>query len=90
MAYLTGYQYYENSGTAPTNQNWGSYQYVSLEDVVKGAQSNGIITYVSNANQNIKQIMNNVDFIENIGKEYYKDSTESLVFHILENNNQNI
>ena len=62
----------------------------SLEDVVKAAQSNGIITYVSNANQNIKQIMNNVDFIENIGKEYYIDSTESLVFHILENNNQNI
>jgi len=59
----------------------------SLEDVVKGAQSNGIITYVSNANQNIKQVMNNVDFIKNIGKEYYKDSTESLIFHILENNN---
>jgi len=62
----------------------------SLEDLVKGAQSNGIITYVSNANQNIKQIMKNVHFIENIGKEYYRDSTESLIFHILENNNQNI
>ena len=34
MAYLTGYQYYENSGTAPQNANWGSYQYVSLEDIV--------------------------------------------------------
>ena len=62
----------------------------SLEDVVKRAQSNGIITYVSSANQNIKQVMNNVDFIKNIGKEYYKDSTESVIFHILENNNQNI
>ena len=61
----------------------------SLEDLVKGAQSNGIITYVSSADQNIKQVMNNVDFIKNIGKEYYKDSTESVIFHILENNNQN-
>ena len=61
----------------------------SLEDVVKAAQSNGIITYVSSANQNIKQVMNDVDFIKNIGKEYYKDSTESVIFHILENNNQN-
>ena len=34
MAYLTEYQYYENEGTAPTNKNWGSYQYVSLEDIV--------------------------------------------------------
>ena len=34
MAYLTEYQYYENGGTAPTNKNWGSYQYVSLEDIV--------------------------------------------------------
>ena len=62
----------------------------SLEDIVKGAQSNGIITYVSNANQNIKQVMNNVDFIKNIGKEYYEDSTESVILQILENNNQNI
>ena len=62
----------------------------SLEDIVKGAQSYGIITYVSNANQNIKQVMNNVDFIKNIGKEYYKDSTEAVILQILENNNQNI
>jgi len=34
MAYLSEYQYYENEGTAPTNKNWGSYQYVSLEDIV--------------------------------------------------------
>ena len=34
MAYLTQYQYYENAGVAPTNTNWGSYQYISLEDVV--------------------------------------------------------
>jgi len=35
MAYLTGYQYYENAGASPENANWGSYQYVSLSDIVK-------------------------------------------------------
>ena len=34
MAYITQYQYYENGGVAPENENWGSYQYVSLEDIV--------------------------------------------------------
>jgi hypothetical protein len=34
MAYITQYQYYENGGTPPTDANWGSYQYVSLFDVV--------------------------------------------------------
>jgi hypothetical protein len=38
MAYLSQYQYYENAGAAPTNANWGSYQYVSLEDVVNNFQ----------------------------------------------------
>jgi hypothetical protein len=30
MAYLSEYQYYENAGAAPTNANWGSYQFLSL------------------------------------------------------------
>ena len=34
MAYLSQYQYYENGGVDPKNTNWGSYQYVSLEDIV--------------------------------------------------------
>ena len=34
MAYTTQYQYYENGGQQPENANWGSYQYVSLEDIV--------------------------------------------------------
>jgi hypothetical protein len=34
MAYLSEYQYYENNGVNPTDANWGSYQYVSLEDIV--------------------------------------------------------
>ena len=38
MAYLSQYQYYENGGAAPANKNWGSYQYVSLEDIVNNFQ----------------------------------------------------
>jgi len=34
MAYITEYQYYENNGAAPEDANWGSYQYVSLQDIV--------------------------------------------------------
>ena len=34
MAYISQYAYYVNSGNLPENANWGSYQYVSLEDVV--------------------------------------------------------
>ena len=38
MAYLTQYQYYENSGASPEDANWGSYQYVSLRDIVSNYQ----------------------------------------------------
>lgn len=34
MAYISQYQYYENSGNIPQDANWGSYQYVSLYDIV--------------------------------------------------------
>lgn len=34
MAYISAYQYYENGGAAPEDANWGSYQYVSLVDIV--------------------------------------------------------
>jgi len=34
MAYLSAYQYYENAGAVPEDANWGSYQYVSLSDIV--------------------------------------------------------
>ncbi len=38
MAYLTQYQYYENAGASPEDANWGSYQYVSLRDIVTNYQ----------------------------------------------------
>jgi len=34
MAYIDQKKYYTNDGVAPTDSNWGSYQYVSLENVV--------------------------------------------------------
>ena len=34
MAYISQYQYYTNSGNTPQDANWGSYQYVSLFDIV--------------------------------------------------------
>lgn len=34
MAYISQYQYYENGGNAPEDANWGSYQYVSLKEIV--------------------------------------------------------
>lgn len=38
MAYISQYQYYENGGNAPEDANWGSYQYVSLTDIVTNFQ----------------------------------------------------
>lgn len=44
MAYLTKYQYYENDGNLPLDANWGSYQYVSLQDIV----NNFMLMYAGN------------------------------------------
>ena len=44
MAYITDYQYYENGGLVPEDANWGSYQYVSLEDIV----NNFLLMYQGN------------------------------------------
>lgn len=52
MAYITNYEYYTNGGNSPTNANWGSYQYVSLQDIVKNFE----LFYVGN-----DKLINNVD-----------------------------
>jgi len=52
MAYLTGYQYYENAGVTPEDANWGSYQYISLDDIV----NNFMLMYVGN-----DKLVNNVE-----------------------------
>ncbi len=38
MAYINDYAYYANSGAIPQDKNWGSYQYVSLTDIVNNFQ----------------------------------------------------
>jgi hypothetical protein len=44
MAYITEEKYYENNGVAPRDANWGSYQYVSLQDIV----NNFLLMYSGN------------------------------------------
>lgn len=44
MAYISQYQYYTNSGNTPQDANWGSYQYVSLFDIV----NNFMLMYAGN------------------------------------------
>jgi hypothetical protein len=44
MAYISQYQYYENGGNQPEDANWGSYQFVSLKDIV----NNFILMYTGN------------------------------------------
>lgn len=44
MAYISQYQYYENGGNPPQETNWGSYQYVSLYDIV----NNFMLMYAGN------------------------------------------
>lgn len=46
MAYISQYQYYENNGLTPEDANWGSYQYVSLYDIV----NNFMLMYAGNHN----------------------------------------
>lgn len=44
MAYISQYQYYENGGVQPEDANWGSYQYISLTDIV----NNFLLMYSGN------------------------------------------
>ena len=52
MAYLTQYQYYENDGNNPENANWGSYQYITLKNIVNNFE----LMYVGN-----DKLINNVE-----------------------------
>lgn len=44
MAYISTYEYYENNGNDPKDENWGSYQYISLFDIV----NNFMLMYCGN------------------------------------------
>ena len=52
MAYINDYAYYANSGNNPTDANWGSYQYVSLADIV----NNFMLMYQGN-----HELINNIE-----------------------------
>tara|TARA_R110002050_G_scaffold150238_3_gene276924 strand:+ start:3321 stop:4232 length:912 start_codon:yes stop_codon:yes gene_type:complete len=52
MAYINQYQYYTNSESAPNDENWGSYQYVYLKDIV----NNFMLMYQGN-----HELINNVN-----------------------------
>tara|TARA_R110002020_G_scaffold453624_1_gene668581 strand:- start:14772 stop:15692 length:921 start_codon:yes stop_codon:yes gene_type:complete len=52
MAYINQKKYYTNDGVNPTDSNWGSYQFVSLVDVVKNFQ----LMYAGN-----HELVNNVN-----------------------------
>lgn len=47
MTYISDLQYYTNNGVVPTQQNWGSYQYVGLIDIV----NNYMLIYNDNDTQ---------------------------------------
>ena len=51
MSYITDYQYYENGQVVPLDANWGSYQYVSLTDIV----NNFMLMYQGN-----NELINNI------------------------------
>ena len=38
MAYINQRKYYTNDGVAPTDSNWGSYQYVSLDNIMTNVE----------------------------------------------------
>ena len=52
MAYITQYTYYQNNNTVPTDANQGSYQYVSLQDIV----NNFMLMYQGN-----HELLNNLE-----------------------------
>ena len=50
----------------------------TLEDLIKNAKIKGIKVFVSNADTHIKKVLEDINFIKNIGEEFYKDSKESM------------
>ena len=56
----------------------------ALEDLIKNVQAKNILVYVSNAKPKIKEILKQINFIEHIGINYYKDSKDSIIPIILD------
>ena len=51
----------------------------ALEDLIKRAKSDNIKIFVANAKSDIKEILEKVNFIKQIGENCYKDSKASLI-----------
>jgi|TARA_B110000879_G_C11127590_1_gene494578 hypothetical protein len=49
---ITQEQYYQNNGSNPTNENWGTYQYLLLSDII----NNFLLTYVGD-----DKVINKID-----------------------------
>lgn len=52
---ITQKKYYQNDGTSPTDDNWGTYQYLLLEDII----NNFLLSYVGD-----DKVINKVDRTE--------------------------
>ena len=49
----------------------------ALEDLIKGAEVQGVKVIVANANSRVKKVFRKVNFREHLGKGHYFDSIES-------------
>jgi len=56
----------------------------ALEDLIKNVQVNNIQVYVSNAKPKIKEILEQINFIEHIGSNYYKNSKDTIITIIID------
>ena len=56
----------------------------ALEDLIKDIQTKNIKVFVSNANSHTKEVLDSLNFIENIGNKNYKNSKSSILSIILE------
>ena len=69
-------EYYQNSGNNPTNENWGTYQYLLLQDII----NNFLLTYVGDDKVINKADRNEVIFHAKRGiQELHYDALREIV-----------
>ena len=69
-------EYYQNSGNNPTNENWGTYQYLLLQDII----NNFLLTYVGDDKIINKADRNEVIFHAKRGiQELHYDALREIV-----------
>ena len=56
----------------------------ALEDLIERSKANNIKVFVFNESAHIKRILDKVNFIENIGKDSYKDTKKAISHCVLE------